>query len=322
MRAQEYGVLFALALIWGASFLFIKIGVEDVSPATLVFGRLAFSVVTLGAIVAVKPVLARGWRDYWRLGMLVGLVNIVLPYLLIAWGETRIASGVTSILNATTPLFTVMLAHWWTRSANERLTMRRAMGVLVGFVGVGVLIGPAAVDFTGGGLGQTLGEVAVLVAAAAYGVGALLSKRFGGSAPLVGPLTMQSSALLVMLPVTILWNPPTHLPSLAALGSMAELGVLATAVAYLLYFWLINHVGPTRTTLVTYLLPCTALLWGVLFLGEQVSWNTVAGLLLVLLGTMVTNGRLNGPIGRRAGRQPAGEIGVVATTETATATRL
>ncbi|HEV2459750.1 MAG TPA: DMT family transporter [Ktedonobacterales bacterium] len=322
MRAPGYSVLFALALIWGASFLFIKIGVEDVSPATLVFGRLAFSVLTLGAIIAVNPALAKGWRDYWRLGLLVGLANNVLPYLLIAWGETRIASGVASILNATTPLFTVMLAHWWSEAARERLTIRRAVGVLVGFVGVGVLIGPAAIQFTGRGVGQTLGEVAVLIAAAAYGVGALLSKRFGGSAPLVGPLTMQSAALLVMLPVILLWDPPTRLPSLAALGSMAELGVLATAVAYLLYFWLIRHVGPTRTALVTYLLPCTALLWGVLFLGERVSWNTFAGLLLVLLGTMVTNGTLSGLIGRRVKRQSTGEMNVAAATETSTATRL
>ena len=310
MRAKDYGVLGLLALIWGASFLFIKIAVEDVSPATVVLGRLAFSVATLLVILAVRPKLGAGWRRYWRLGVAVGIVNNVLPFLLIAWGETRIASGVASILNATTPLFTVLLAHFWMGPGGEALSWRRGAGVLLGFLGVGVLIGPEAFRIGGGGVSQTLGELAVLIAALAYGIGALMNKRYSGSAPLVGPFTMQTSALVVMLPVALLWSPPTRLPSLGAIGSMAELGILGTAVAYLLYFRLINAVGPTRTALVTYLLPCTALLWGAIFLGEQVSWNALAGLVLVLFGTLLTNGTLNGLLRRRVSgpnaRQSAG----------------
>jgi len=112
VRAKDYWVLGLLALIWGASFLFIKIAVVEVSPATVVLGRLAFSVATLVAIVAARPALGRGWWRYWRFGLLIGAINNVLPFLLITWGETRIASGVTSILNATPPLFTVVLAHF------------------------------------------------------------------------------------------------------------------------------------------------------------------------------------------------------------------
>jgi drug/metabolite transporter (DMT)-like permease len=298
VRIKDYGVLGLLALIWGASFLFIKIAVEDVSPATVVFGRLAFSVATLLVILAARPQLGAGWRRYWRLGFAIGIVNNVLPFLLISWGETRIASGVASILNATTPLFTVMLAHFWAGPGGEALSWRRGGGVLIGFLGVGVLVGPETLQIGGGGMSQIFGELAVLIAAAAYGVGALMSKRYSGSAPLVGPFTMQITALLVMAPVALLWSPPTRLPSLAALGSIAELGILGTALAYLLFFRLINSVGPTRTALVTYLLPCTALLWGALFLGEQVSWNALAGLVLVLLGTMLTNGTLNGLLAR------------------------
>ncbi|MFI5272608.1 MAG: DMT family transporter [Ktedonobacterales bacterium] len=305
MRAKEYGVLALLALIWGASFLFIKIAVDDVAPATVVLGRLAFSVATLLAIIAVRPSLGAGWWRYWKLGIVIGIVNNVIPFLLIAWGETRIGSGVASILNATTPLFTVMLAHVWMGPGRETLSWRRSAGVLIGFLGVGVLIGPAALSFAGGGVNTAIGELAVLVAAAAYGVGALMSKRYSGSAPLVGPLTMQSSALLVMVPVALLWSPPSRLPSLAALGSIAELGILGTALAYLLFFHLINTVGPTRTALVTYLLPCTALIWGVLFLGEHVGWNALAGLVLVLLGTMLTNGTLQSLFARGSRPQPA-----------------
>jgi drug/metabolite transporter (DMT)-like permease len=303
MRLREFGMLFALALIWGVSFLFIKIGLTDASPATLVVGRLAFSVLTLVVIVGARPALFSGWWRFWRLGLLLGVLNNVLPFLLISWGETEIASGVTSILNATTPLFTVLLANWWAGGGREPLTLRRGAGVLLGFVGVGVLVGPEALHLIGDKPGYLIGEAAVLVAAALYGVGALLSRGFAGAPPLVPPLTMQCAALLVALPVAVVWDPPTHLPSLPALGAMAELGVLGTALAYLLYFWLIRHVGATRTTLVTYLLPCTALFWGALFLGEVVLPNALAGLLLVLLGTMLTSGIVRWPRRRDMRRQ-------------------
>jgi drug/metabolite transporter (DMT)-like permease len=171
----------------------------------------------------------------------------------------------------------------------EPLTLRRSLGVLVGFFGVGVIVGPGVLSFSGG-TGGTIGEVAVLVAALAYGIGALLAKRFAGAGPLVGPLSMQTASLIVMTPVALLWSPPTHLPSPQVLGSIAVLGIFGTALAYLLYFYLIRHVGATRTSVVTYLLPCTALLWGVLLLGEHVYWYTFAGLALVLAGTMLTNG--------------------------------
>ncbi len=302
MRVREYGVLFALALIWGASFLFIKVAVREMPPATLVVTRLGLSVLTLTAIVIARPALFAGWRRYWRLGLFIGAINNTLPFLLISWGEVHIASGVASILNATTPLFTVLLAHWWPGSGRETLSVRRVGGVLLGFLGVGVLVGPSALSFSGGGMARAAGEVAVLIAAAAYGVGALLSRRYAGAAPLVAPLTMQAGAFLIALPAALLWSPPTHLPSLTALGAVAMLGVVGTALAYLLYFWLIQHVGATRTALVTYLLPGTALIWGAVLLGEPVSWNAIAGLVLVLLGTMLTNGTLNRLLERIAPR--------------------
>ena len=300
MRLREYSVLFGLALIWGVSFLFIKIAVMEVSPATTVVLRLAFSVATLALIGWVRPDLVMGWRRFWKLGVVVGIINNAIPFVLISWGETQIASGVASILNATTPLFTVLLAHWATGPAHESLSTRRVGGVIMGFIGVAVLIGPAIFDLGGTGLARTLGEMAVLGAAAAYGVGAILSRRFGATGPLVAPMACQIPALLVMIPVAALWSPPTRMPSLLVIGSIAELGIMGTAVAYLLYFWLIRHVGATRTSLVTYLLPCTALLWGMMFLNERISWYTVLGLLLVLLGTMTTNGTLSGLFSRRA----------------------
>lgn len=305
---REYAVLFALALIWGASFMFIKIGVEEVSPATVVAGRLTASVITLGLIVAFRRQLVAGWRKYWRLGVITGIVNIVIPFMLISWGETRIASGTASILNATTPLFIVILANWWIGLGHESLTVRRGLSVLVGFIGVAVTIGPSALNLTSNGGAGLFGELAVLIAAASYGVGTLLSRRFVGSSQLVGPISTQVPALILSVVIALAWNPPTHIPSLKVILAIATLGALGTGVAYLLYFWLVYHVGPTRTSLVTYLLPCTALLWGGLLLSEPITWNAIVGLALVLLGTMMTNGTLTALFRRkRRGNATASE---------------
>jgi drug/metabolite transporter (DMT)-like permease len=289
---REYAVLFALALIWGASFMFIKIGVEEVSPATVVAGRLTASVITLGLIVLFRRQFIAGWRKYWRLGVITGIVNIVIPFMLISWGETRIPSGAASILNATTPLFIVILANWWIGLGHDSLTARRALSVLVGFIGVAVTIGPSALNLASNGGAGLVGELAVLIAAASYAVGSLLSRRFTGSSQLVGPLSTQVPALILSVIIALAWSPPTHIPSLKVILAIATLGALGTGVAYLLYFWLIYHVGPTRTSLVTYLLPCTALIWGGLLLSEPITWNAIAGLALVLLGTMMANGTL------------------------------
>jgi drug/metabolite transporter (DMT)-like permease len=296
---REYGVLFALALIWGASFMFIKVAVREVSPATVVAGRLAASVITLGIIVAFRRRLVAGWTKYWRLGVVTAVFNVVIPFLLISWSETRIPSGTASILNATTPLFIVLLANWWIGPGHETLTVGRVLSVLVGFVGVGVTIGPSALAIVQHGGAGLDGELAVLLAAASYGVGGLLSRGFAGSSQLVGPLCTQVPALIIALVVASVWNPPTHLPSLTVIGAIATLGVLGTGIAYLLFFWLIYHVGPTRTSLVTYLLPCTALLWGGLLLGEPITWNAIGGLALVLVGTMLTNGTFKALFGRK-----------------------
>lgn len=322
MRTREYSVLFALALVWGASFYFIKIAIGDggMSPATVVFARLAFSLLTLIVVALVRPSFIAGWRHFWRLGLLVGLVNNALPYILITWGETRIASGIASILNATTPLFTVILANWWTGPGYEQLTPRRALGVVCGFLGVGVLVGPDVLQLTGNtGLSYALGEGAVLLAGLSYAFGTLFSRRYAGASLLVPSLTSQVAALVMITPVALLWSPPTHVPSLKSIGAVAVLGVVGTALAYLLYFWLIAHVGATRTSIVTYLLPFTALIWGALLLNEHIQLSAIAGLLLVLVGTMITNGTLTGLLRRGGEAKRAQPVAETATTYDASA---
>jgi drug/metabolite transporter (DMT)-like permease len=298
VRTREYTVLFGLALIWGASFLFIKVSVQEVSPVTLVAGRLFFSVLVLGGVALTHPMSLKGWPRFVGLSVAVAVINYLIPYFGIAWGETRITSGMASILNATTPLFTVLVASQWPGANREPLTARRSLGVVVGFVGVAVLVGPGVLSLGPGGMGVLAGMLVVLVAAMAYAFGALLSRGYAGAGPLVGPLVSQAVALILVAPIAAVWGIPAHMPSWRAIGAIVTLGALGTGVAYLLYFWLIRHVGATRTTLVTYLLPCTALIWGVLLLGETVTWYAIAGLVLVLVGTMVTNGTLDGLLGR------------------------
>jgi drug/metabolite transporter (DMT)-like permease len=284
-------MLFTLALIWGASFLFIKIGVQEMSPGTLVSLRLAFGVVTLGVIVSARPALIAGWQRYWRLAILVAIFNVMIPYLLISWGETKIFSGTASILNATTPLFTVLLASVWIGNGHEALTWRKVLGILIGFAGVFVVFGLDARALSNQSLPIILGELAVVAASASYGVGGLLSRRYAGkgTGTLVGPLTSLTAGLIISIPVALLWSPPTAFPSWEAIGAIAALGVLGTGVAYLFYFWLIRNVGAPRTSMVTYLLPFTALFWGWLVFGEPVLPNALLGLALVLLGTLITN---------------------------------
>jgi drug/metabolite transporter (DMT)-like permease len=299
VKTREYVVLFSLALIWGASFLFIKVGVNEVAPVTLVAGRLFFSVLVLACVALARPADFKGWHRFIGLSVAVAIVNYVIPYLCFAWGETRIASGTASIINATTPLWTVLVASQWPGPNRESLTLRRGIGALVGFGGVAVLVGPSALSLQGQSAGVLMGMLVVLVAAIAYAFGALLSRGYAGAAPLVGPLGSQAVGLIIVAPFAVLFGIPTQVPSWKAIGAIATLGALGTAVAFLLYFWLIRHVGATRTTLVTYLLPCTALIWGALLLSEPITWNAIAGLALVLLGTMVMNGTFDGLFRRR-----------------------
>jgi drug/metabolite transporter (DMT)-like permease len=299
MRPKAYLMLFSLALIWGASFLFIKIGVQEMSPATLVTLRLGGAVLTLAVIVAVRPALLDKWQRYLGLAIFVAVFNVVIPYLLISWGETRIFSGTASILNATTPLFATLLASVWIGNGREPLTWRKMVGIIIGFVGVWVVLGLDPHALGNQSLGVVQGELAVVIASSPYGVGGLLSRRFAGAGTLVGPLSSLTAAFLITLPIALVWGPPTKLPSWTALAAIGALGIVGTGIAYLFYFWLIRNVGAPRTALVTYLLPCTALIWGLIVFGEPIQTNALAGLALVLFGTMVTNGTIRVPFARK-----------------------
>lgn len=298
MQGRYLGVLLLLGAVWGASFLLIKLGIAEIPPVTLVAARLLLSATILVALLYARgqrlPSRPRAWGDL----LVLGVVGLVFPYLLITWGELSMPSGMAAILNATTPLFSVLLTYLWTRE--ERLSGVRVLGVTLGFVGVVVAVG---VEFQGGGeagrgawgLWPHLG---VLLAALCYAVAGIYGRRAFRGVPAMIPATGQLlTGAVVITPVALVVDGlPARLPSALAIGSVLALSVFGTALAYVLLYWLMERIGATRTSMVTYLLPPFALLYGALFLREAVTPNALAGLALVVVGILMANG----VVGRRA----------------------
>lgn len=287
MKLKEYFVLFALAALWGASFLFIKVAIADMTPLSLVAVRLVFGTLGLLLIVAFRPSMMKGWHRHLRAFFIVTIFNAIIPYLAISWGEEYITSGMAAILNATTPLVVVLLSNWW--PGGERLTWTRAGGVIVGFLGVGLLVGPAA--FTGQATTLYLwGVLLIIIGSASYALGGLFAHDMlaglPSMQPAIGQIGMGAVLLAPIASIAFVIQPqPTfHLPLVWAISAALGLAFGGTTLAYLCYFWLLEHVGPTRTLIVTYLLPCTALIYGAILLHEPVGFNSLGGLALVLFG--------------------------------------
>jgi drug/metabolite transporter (DMT)-like permease len=271
-------MLAALALIWGASFMFIKIAVREVDPATLIAGRIGLGALTLAAIVPFALGARRTATELRRFAVplvAVGLLNTAIPFWLLSWGETRIDSGLAAIIQAAVPIFMAVVAFGF--FPDERVTGLRLAGVLVGFVGVALLVGAQPE-------GQLLGALAVVGMATFYAIGGLLAGRFLKDAPpLVVALGTTSAAALVVLGPGIA-RAPAQMPGWKATVSIVVLGVVGTALAYLLFFAIISGAGAARAGLVTYLVPPVALAYGTVFLGERLAAAAIAGLLLILAG--------------------------------------
>ncbi len=284
-------VLVLLGAIWGASYLFIKVGGAEIPPFTFVEVRTLVAALALVVVVGVmKEPIPRGRRQWLPLiGM--GLFNGVFPYTLITWGELHISSGVASILTATMALFTVLLAHFWTR--DERLTPLKVLGIVVGFLGVVVLFLP---ELAYGLQIEVWGELAVVGAGASYAIATLLARKYlQGVSHAVASLGQLGTAAIWMMPLSLAFDNPFSLrPSVAALASLLILALLGTAFAYVLYYWLIEHTGATRTSLVTYLIPITGVAWGAVLLHEAIEWESILGLLLIIAGVAFVS-RQGGP---------------------------
>jgi drug/metabolite transporter (DMT)-like permease len=284
---RGYLALIALALIWGAAFLFIKLAVRDMSPATLVLSRAVLGAFTLGLIFAVRrqTPFPTGTRARLLPFMVMAVVGSLLPWLAIAFGEQSISSALASILNATTPLWTAVLAYWVTPT--ERPSRLNYVGVAIGFLGTGILIAP---DLIGQPLrATTIGTLAVAVAACSYAVAAMVQRR-----RLRGVSSLQVGfwQLALTAPLAFYFALPTigathlRLPSIAA---MLFLGVGGSGIGFLLYYFTMNTLGATRATTVTFLLPVTAVFWGASLLNEAITIPILSGMVVILLGVFLTS---------------------------------
>lgn len=268
-------MLGALAAIWGASFMFIEIALRELEPATLVFSRLLLATLALLPIAAFVPGTFAAAGGNWRRLALMGAVNSALPFWFLTWGQTRIDSGLAAIVQASAPLLTVVLGWLFTRS--ERVRGLRLVGILVGFVGVGLIVG----DQRGGAIA---GALAVVVAALFYAAAGLYgARRLAHVAPLGIALGTMASASLLTAPAGLA-QLPAEAPGAATIGSLVFLGVGGSAIAYLLYFAIMVGAGASYAILVTYLVPALALLYGAFLLDEEVTLPAIAGLALILVG--------------------------------------
>jgi drug/metabolite transporter (DMT)-like permease len=291
MNRSDWLILLALALIWGSAFFFISVAVHAMPPFTYVWLRLTIAAAGLWLFLWWNGNRVELPRSVWGSILLLALLNNAIPFALFGWGQTHIASGLASILNATTPIWGVVVAHVFTH--DERMSPRKIAGVLLGFGGVATMIGPALLSNIGT---NALAQLACVAAALSYAFAAVWARRFRrmGLPPMAVTTGQLTAGALVMLPIAFAIDRPwTHaFPGPGPLAALSALALLCTAFAYVLYFRLIDHAGATNALLVTLLVPPTAILLGALFLGETLAPQDFLGLGLIALGLGAIDGRL------------------------------
>lgn len=286
MSLKNWLKFFALSLIWGTSFFWIKIGLQEVDPITLVFFRVSFA--TLGLIVFFLITRKRYPLKFWWLYLFLGFFNVAFPFILITWAETHISSGMASVMNSTQPLATALFAAIFIKE--ERLTSQRILGLVIGFGGVLMLMS----DRLSGGLsGQLLGILAMAVAVLSYGGSAVFARlKNKNVTPESQALGQMSFGLIFLVPALLTFESPFILPKLPiSYLAFAWLGLLGSFVASVLWYKLLDAIGPSRTSMTTYLFPLIGVTLGALVLNESVSWRLLAGGLLVILGIIIVNRR-------------------------------
>ncbi len=276
--------LLVLSSLWGSSYLFIKVAVAEVPALTMVAARLVMgSLILWGLLWATRRSMPRS-RAMWGTYTVLGVLNGALPYSLIFWSEQHISSGLAALLQATMPIFTVILAHFLGR--DERLTPVKVLGVVVGFVGVGILMLP---DLRQGLQASLLGQVAVVASSMSYAGAAIYARnRLRGQAPLVSTTGQMTMGAVLTLPLSLLVDRPFDLsPSLPVMGSWLALTILGTVVAYLIYYRLLERTGATFVSMVTYITPVNGLILGALVLGEPLTETLLVSLGLILLSVLL-----------------------------------
>ena len=291
MSAYEWLLLSILAILWGGSFFFAEIAISTVPPFTIVAARVSLAALTLIVFCVVAKLEIKITVEILSAYIGMGLLNNVIPFSLIVWGQTQIASSLASILNATTPLFTLVVAHFLT--ADEKMNTKKLIGVLVGFAGVVIMISPQLVGQLNGTI---IGQFLVLGAALSYAFSGVYGRRFKklGVNPIVtatGQLIMSS---LILIPIALVIDNPWRLavPDLKVLLAIIALAILSTSLAYVIFFEILQRAGASNLLLVTFLIPVTAIFLGVLVLNEMLFLEQIVGMIILAVGLLVIDGRV------------------------------
>ncbi|MEW6403576.1 MAG: DMT family transporter [Chloroflexota bacterium] len=286
MKSKHWFIFILLGAIWSSSFMWIKIAVQEIGPITLVAFRTLFGLLFGLAVILVRRAQwPRGFRSWFPL-LVLGITNVAVPFFLISWGEQSIDSAVASILDATVPLFTILIAHYLLH--DDKITLPKVAGLLIGFAGVVVLMSR---DLAQASTGSLLGQAAVILASAFYAGSSVYVRKTTEDMPGIfrsaGPLI---SATAVMWLASFIFESPVEVPQLGITWvALLFLGILGSGVAFVMAFYLIHEIGPTRTTMVTYLFPLGGVILGVTFLNEQLTWQLIAGAVLIIASLAVAN---------------------------------
>lgn len=291
MGAKDWAMLLLLSFLWGGSFFFISVAVSELPPFTLVTMRVGLAAVTLWLVLLVSGYPIPKSPEVWRAFVMMGLLGNALPFSLIAWGQTHIGAGLASIINATTPIFTILIAGAFL--SDEHITPRKMLGVTAGLAGVIVLIGPSALLELGT---NTMAQLAVIGAAVSYSCATVFGRRFKamGISPLDTAVGQVTASTIILLPVVWFIDKPLQLanPSLQVWLAILALAIFSTAFAYILFFRILSSSGATNVVLVTFLAPVTASLLGWLMLDEQLQAKHFIGMGCIGLGLAIIDGRL------------------------------
>lgn len=291
MNLLDWSMLITLSVLWGGSFFFVGIAVKALTPLSIVFIRLSLAALTLWCLVLALKVPPPATLKAWLALLTMGVLNNVIPFSLIVWGQSHIESGLASIFNAMTPLFTVLVAG--VLLVDERISRSKIAGVILGLAGATLMIGTDALSGFGT---DVLAQLAVMAAAVSYGFAGVFGRRFKslGLNPIAiaaGQVTMSS---LILAPLAFFIEDPftQPMPGIQVWAALVALAVFSTALAYILFFRILSSAGATNVSLVTFLVPVSAILLGFVFLGERLQLSHFAGMLLIALGLSAIDGRV------------------------------
>jgi len=291
MTGKDWSLLIVLSVLWGGSFLFIGIAVKELPPLCIVALRVGLAALALLLLARLLRLGLPGSWHTWAAFLGMGILNNVIPFCLIVWAQTSLTSGLASILNATTPFFTVIVAHYLT--VDERIAPRKLVGILTGFLGVALVVGPGAFEEIDA---NALAPLAVLGAALSYAFASVFGRRFKtmGIAPVVTAAGQVTASTVLLVPIALMVDRPwmLPLPGWQTWTAMGGLAFFSTALAYVLFFRLLASAGATNLMLVTLLVPISALLLGWLVLDESLELNHLSGMAVIALGLLTLDGRL------------------------------